>query len=162
MKKPFNANKIIAALCLFALVLSFPVCAAPEDKVASSLGKYNSYEFFTSGGSQDYTDYAKYSYSSIEIEDNEYLKKVEETDLEIINEHLDDFEKWIRVHGEGEPSSELVENYDFDRDCLGVGDYFYMESEDHTWSDGHTSLVKYNVYLFDVQTQILYYFHNNI
>ena len=41
-------------------------------------------------------------------------------------------------------------------------DYFYIYSEEHTWSDGHTSLVRYNIYLFDTQTQVLYYFHHNI
>ena len=41
-------------------------------------------------------------------------------------------------------------------------DYIYVDSEEHTWDDGYTRLVRYNIYFFDTQTQVLYYFHNNI
>ena len=151
---------IILVLCVFALSLAS--CAALEDKVAASLGEYNNREFYTSGGFQDYTDYAKYYYTSPEVAENKYLKEIKETDLETINAHLDDFEGWVETIKTSEPSSEVVVNYDFDRKIIDTEDYFYIDSEEHTWNDGHTSLVKYNIYLFDTQTQVLYYFHNNI
>ena len=151
---------IILVLCVFAL--SMASCAALEDNVAASLGEYNNREFYTSGGFQDYTDYAKYYYTSPEVAENKYLKEIKETDLETINAHLDDFEGWVETIKKSEPSSEVVVNYDFDRKIIDTEDYFYIDSEEHTWNDGHTSLVKYNIYLFDTQTQVLYYFHNNI
>ena len=155
-------KKIAVVLVCVALLLSISSCAVPEDKVIVSLGEYEKNEFFTSGGFQDYTDYAKYYFTSANVVENKYLNKVQETDFAIINTHLDDFEGWIKTIKNSKPSSEVVVNYDFDRKIIDTEDYFYIESEEHTWPDGHTSLVNYNIYFFDTQTQVLYYFHNNI
>ena len=160
-------KKIIAVVCIFILILScvgctVPTYKAPKDKVVASLGEYESREFFTCGVFQDYTDYAKYYFTSANIVENKYLNKVQETDFVIINTHLDDFEGWIETIKNSESSSEVVVNYDFNRKIIDTEDYFYIDSEEHTWSDGRTSLVRYNIYLFDTQTQVLYYFHNNI
>ena len=155
-------KQIAVVLVCVVFLLSISSCAVPEDKVIASLGKYEKYEYFTSGGFQDYTDYAKYFFSSANVVENKYLNKIQETDYAIINTHLDDFEGWIETIKDNEPSSEVVVNYDFDREIIDVEDYFYIDSEELTWSDGYTSLVRYNIYLFDTQTQVLYYFHNNI
>lgn len=155
-------RKIIAALCLFVIALSLASCTLPEDEVIVSLGAYKSREFFTSGGFQDYTDYAKYAYTSANISGNKYLKQIREEDRDEINRHLDDFEEWIEIIEDSEPSNEVVVNYDFDREIIDEEDFIYIDSEEHTWSYGYTSLVRYNIYFFDTQTQILYYFHNNI
>ena len=155
-------KQIAFVLVFVVLLLSISSCAVPEDAVIASLGKYEKNEFFTSGGFQDYTDYAKYYFTSANIVENKYLNKVQEIDFVIINTHLDDFEGWIETIKNSESSSEVVVNYDFNRKIIDTEDYFYIDSEDHTWSDGHTSLVRYNIYLFDTQTQVLYYFHNNI
>lgn len=157
-----NTKRIMATVCLLILVLSFVSCAAPEDIVIASLGEYEKHVFFTSGGFQDYTDYAKYYFTATITTGNKYLKKIQETDFSLINTHLDDFEGWIEAIKNSEPSNEVVVNYDFDRKIIDAEDYFYIESEEHTWDDGHTSLVNYNIYFFDTQTQVLYYFHNNI
>ena len=155
-------KQIALVLVCVVLLLSISSCAVPEDAVIASLGKYEKNEFFTSGGFQDYTDYAKYYFTSANIVENKYLNKIQETDFVIINTHLDDFERWIETIKNSESSSEVVVNYDFNRKIIDTEDYFYIDSEDHTWSDGHTSLVRYNIYLFDTQTQVLYFFHNNI
>ena len=155
-------KQIVVVLVCFVFLLSITSCAVPEDKVIASLGEYEKKEFFTSGGFQDYTDYAKYYFNSANATENQYLNKIQDADFAIINTHLDDFEGWIETIKNSEPSSELVVNYDFDREIIDTEDYFYIDSEEHTWGDGYTSLVKYNIYLFDTQTQVLYYFHNNI
>ena len=85
-----------------------------------------------------------------------------QADLTEINEHLDNFEGWIETIKEGNNSSEIVLNYDFDRAIIDEKDFIYIYSEKHTWDDGFTSLVNYDVYFFDSQTMVLYYFHNNI
>ena len=163
MKRILNKiNKRIHMCCICIFALSFTACAGAEDKVVASLVKYENREFFTSGGFQDFTDYAKYHYIYINVEENKYLKKVQETDMEVIDEHLDDFERWIEAIKESDASNEVVVNYDFDREIIDTEDYFYIDSEEIIWSDGDTSLARYNIYLFDTQTQILYYFHNNI
>ncbi len=155
-------RKVLIVVGVLASMLALAACSLPKDKVAASLGRYESRVFFTSGGFQDYTDYAQYSYSHAKIEGNKYLAKIREADLTRIHRLLDDFEGWIEVIGEGNASNEVVVNYDFDRSIIDTEDYIYVESEEHTWSDGQTSLVKYNMYFFDAQTQVLYYFHNNI
>ena len=155
-------KQIVVVLVCVIFILSITSCAAPEDKVIALLGEYEKKEFFTSGGLQDYTDYAKYYFTSANAAENKYLNKIQEPDFAIINTHLDDFEGWIETIKDSDPSSEVVLNYDFDREIIDTEDYFYIDSEEHTWSDGHTSLVRYNIYLFDSQTQVLYYFHNNI
>ena len=155
-------KQIAVVLVCVVFLLSISSCAVPEDKVIASLGEYKKHEFFSSGEFQDYTDYAKYYYTAAKVVGNKYLTEIQETDFAIINTHLDDFEGWIETIKDSEPSSEVVVNYDFDRKIIDTEDYFYIDSEEHTWSDGHTSLVRYNIYLFDTQTQVLYYFHNNI
>ena len=155
-------KKIITSISAFILVLFLASCTPPEDPVVASLGEYESREFYTSGGFQDYTDYAKYYYTASLTAENQYLKQIQETDFDLINKHLADFEEWIETHRQSDSSSEIVVNYDFDRDIIDVNDYIYIDSEEHTWSDGHTSLVRYNIYFWDSQTQVLYYFHNNI
>ena len=157
-----DIGKALIVIGVLASMLALAACSLPKDKVAASLGRYESRVFFTSGGFQDYTDYAKYSYSHAKIEGNKYLTKIREADLTQINRHLDDFEGWIETIKDSEPSSEVVVNYDFDREIIDTEDYFYIDSEEHTWSDGHTAIVRYNIYLFDTQTQVLYFFHNNI
>ena len=155
-------KQIAVVLVCIVFLLSINSCAVPEDKVIASLGKYEKYEYFTSAGFQDYTDYAKYYFTSANAAENKYLNKIQETDFAIINTHLDDFEGWIETIKDSYPTCEVVVNYDFDREIIDVEDYFYIDSEEHTWSNGHTSLVRYDIYLFDTQTQVLYYFHNNI
>ena len=163
MKKILNKVKwiiYICCVCIFTLFLT--ACTVAKDKVVASLGEYERCEFFTSGGFQDYTDYARYHYTSTNIEENKYLRKVKETDIAAIDVHLDDFEGWVEVIKDDDASNEVVVNYDFDREIIDTEDYFYIDSEEETWSDGELLLVDYNIYLFDTQTQVLYYFHNNI
>ena len=149
-------------LSLIILISTLSSCTAPEDKVLNSLGEYTSREFYTEGAFQDYTDYAKYYYDLVDFTDNEYFSKIGQADIDVLNEHLDDFESWIETYREGDASREIVVNYDFDRSIIDSEDYLYIDSEKHTWDDGYTSLVNYDVYFFDTQTNMLYYFHNNI
>ena len=155
-------KQIVGVLVCVVFLLSITSCTVFEDKAIASLGEYEKEEFFTSGGFQDYTDYAKYYYTSIDVESNKYFEKITEADLTAINTHLDDFEGWIETIRDSDPSNEVVVNYDFDRGIVDTEDYFYIDSEEHTWEDGSTSLTRYNIYIFDTQTQVLYYFHNNI
>ena len=149
-------------LLLIFLCFSLSSCFNREYKVLNSLGEYKSREFYTEGAFQDYTDYAKYYYDPVDFTDNEYFSIIEQSDIDALNEHLDDFESCIEAHGYNDASSEIVVNYDFDRSLIDSEDYLYIDSEKHTWDDGYTSLVNYDVYFFDTQTNTLYYFHNNI
>ena len=148
------------------LAISLSACTTPENKVLTSLGEYKSHEFYTEGAFQDYTDYAKYYFESADLTDNEYFSKIQQSDIDTLNEHLDDFESWIKTYREGDASREIVVNYDFDRSLIDFEDYLhiYSETSTHTWDDGTTTtfFINYDIYFFDTQTNTLYYFHNNI
>lgn len=159
MRKTFT---LILTALLLALVLS--ACTAPEDKVLNSLGEYKSREYYSEGEFQDFTDYAKYYYDSVDFTNNEYFSKIGPSDMDVLNEHLDDFESWIETYRKGYASCEIVINYDFDRSIIDSEDYLYIESKQYNdpWDDGNMVFASYNIYFFDIQTNTLYYFHNNI
>ncbi len=153
---------IILGICLLVSMMFFGFLYSHQKSVISSLADYESKEFYTSGGFQDYTDYAKYTYDNIKIQDletSEYFTKTTADDIEEILLHIDDFEGWVETCG-----GELKENYDFDKTIVTVGDFFYIETKDgEPISQGtYGKFDNYSVYYFDVDAQILYYFHNNI
>lgn len=156
MKKSFA---LIVVVLIFGIILSS--CFIPADEVLGPLGKYNGHEFYTHGEFQDYTEYAKYYYDSVDFTDNKIFSKIQQTDLDNLNEHLDDFESCIASYRENDKMCEIVVNYDFDRSLIDCEDCLYIDSEKHTDNDC-TVFVYYHIYFFDTQTNILYYFHNNI
>ena len=161
MKKIFK--RFLIPVIALGLLASLTGCITlPQDEVLNSLGAYESRVFYSFGEFRDYTDYAKYEYDTVDFDGNPYFEKLQERDLPEIHRHLDDFEGWIEIIGDGEKDSELVDNFDFDRSWIDLEDFFYLYSEEHTWGDGYTSLVNYNLYFFDSQTCVLYYFHNDM
>lgn len=163
---PFVKHRWVKGLallvCLLVVLSTVMLCQASEDKVIASLGKYESCHFFTSEGAQDYTDYAKYDYKYATVTGNPYLKQVRQKDISKVNRLLDDYESWIETIKESDASGEVALNYDFDRKIIDTEDYIYVDAEEHTWEDGQTALTMYNIYFYDTQSQVLYYFHNNI
>ena len=158
MKKTLILFLIV--VCLFTLLAA---CVIPKNKVLASLGEYRDHEFYSEGAFQDYTDYAKYYYDSVDFTDNEYFAKIQPSDLDSLHEILDNFERCIASYRENDETCEIVVNYDFDRSWIDFEDYVYIESETwDPWEDGNLVFSKYNVYFFDTQTNTLYYFHNNI
>lgn len=155
-------KKLLICVLLLLLILYGIFSLMPEDEVLHSLGKSKTHVLYSEGGFQDYTDYGKYHYASVNLSENPYFAQIQETDLPTIHAHLDDFESRIDTFKSNDPARKIVVNYDFNRELIDCGDYFYLESKSNTWSDGFTSLVKYDLYFFDIQTQTLYFFHNNI
>ena len=163
MKSSFlHLKKATAFLILVLLGLSLSSCQAVGDPIILSLGIYHQRDFYSEGGFQDFTDYGKYYFKSANADNNAYFTQITSADIPVIHEHLDDFESWIELFRSTDPSRNIVQNYDFDRRTIDTEDLIYLNSEKHTWSDGHTSLVSYNLYFFDSQSLTLYYFHNNI
>ena len=131
--------------------------------VLMSLPDYKTKSFYTSGGGGDYTDYAKYTFDSVNIKKlkkSKYFKKITNADVKEILLYINDFEKWV----ESTSSIELKENYDFDKNIVSKGDFFYIETkEGEPIGQGtYDKYDNYDVYYFDVENSILYYFHNNI
>ena len=145
----------VASLFLMGFIWLFSLLFSTRDAILDSLPDYESKTFYTSGGFQDFTDYGKYTYRIYETElmENPYFQQVTEDSIPEIHAYLDNFENWVAI------SSDFPrEAYDFDRSQVQSGDYFYIlnrydEPEKEFWS--------YNVYYFDLDNGILYYFHNN-
>ncbi len=153
-------KKIISVSLVLILLFTVTGCfiKTRQDEVLSTLGKYDSKESYTYGGFQDYTDFAKYTYSSVDFAQNQYFSPVSESDIESICAYLDDYERWIECHRRNSPEEELVVNYAFNRSIIDNADYFYIYSD----PDYQSKYGNYDVYIFDTQTNTLYYFHNNI
>ena len=152
-------KKSIALFLFFTLICHLSSCVFGQDPVLRSLGAYDSKQCYEEGW-RDYTDYHKYYYTNAQISDNSYLQQISEKDLSELNELLDNFESMIELHREFDPTIEIVVHYDFNREIIDSEDYLYTEVEQHSF-EGHTIFDSYDVYFFDTQSNVLYYFHNN-
>ena len=146
-------------IVLLSLIVLLSGCFMPSDPVLDSLGEPVESGFWTSGGFQDFTDYAKYRYSNVtseELEQNSYFSPVSEEDLSKLQMVVEDFEEWV----ERSDKEELVEHYDFSVEMISVGDYFYLD--DHGYYDpedeNYLSFFEYDLYYFAIETQTLYFF----
>ena len=150
-------------LLLLTLTLLLSLCGCSyQDPVLAALPDYKTKVFYTSGGFQDFTDYAKYTYESVTAQDLKESKFFTETTADDVGEillHIDNFEDWVETIGE-----ELKDNYDFDKNIVSEGDFFYIETKDGEpiGQGTYGKFDNYSVYYFDIDTQTLYYFHNNI
>ena len=155
-------KKICIILAVLFAILSLSACSVTKDEVVSALPKYDSMEAYSSGDFQDFTDYMKYSYHSVDestLTETGYFKKLSDADADDIREYIDDFEQWVETCG-----GELSKKYDFDRSIISAGDHFYLiTKEGQPIGDGaYGRFDDYSLYYFDMDAQMLYYFHNNI
>ena len=142
-----------ATLIMAIIVVQF---FTPKDPVLNSLPRYEKKEFYSSGGFQDFTDYAKYTYQISEstIAQNDSLRPVTEEDIPTVLNYVEDFEGWVKAC-----KKIPVEAYDFDKSMISVGDYFYISNH---YEEPERAMWNYNLYYFDVDASVLYFFHNNI
>lgn len=145
---------------LFTAAAVLAACVDVGDAVIASVGKVTSKEFYSSGGFRDYTDYAKYTFEDAKMENNPYFSPMTENTAGALNMYLNDFEEWVRVVSENEPDGGLSAKYDFDRDLITEDDYVYINST-VTRTPMYTSFDRYDIYFFDSETGVLYFFHNN-
>ncbi len=145
------------AVAVLIPVISFFMYEPPANPVLMSLGDYETKDYYTSGGFQDYTDYAKYTYKNPNVENNRYLEKINKTSLDDFKIHIENFESWVDCVAEYDEKNELVVNYDFDMSVVSDDDYLYIEDD-----PDYPELGSYDVYFFDTQTETLYFFHSNI
>ena len=154
-------------LIVFILIVSilFAIPSSNEfytDEVISSVGVAISEDYHQYGWWQDYTIYAKYTFENPNFENNEYLEQMNEENVEKLKYYLACYEDWLDVISDDLKDRDLVKNYDFDKDIISIDDYCYIY--DYTLVDPNFELKpeSYNLYFYDTETEILYYFHNNI
>ena len=132
-------------------------CSLPKDDVLESLGKYTCKTYYTSGGFQDFTDYAIYTFDNVNFSDNKYFNRISFDSRKELERHIADFENWISIIQRTEPDNEVVTGYDFELSAVSSDDYLYIYDDPE-----YPELGNYNIYYFDIETMTLYYFHNNI
>ena len=149
--------KSVLIVCVFACLGL--LCSCSADKVRNSVGRYETEEFYTCGGFQDYTDYAKYTYSEMDLDGNRYFSPVTDTAMEQITAYLDNFDDAVHAH---DSENEIVVHYDFDRTIIDDKDAYCIVDRADEADALYQPLESYDVYIVDAQTNTLYYFHNNI
>ncbi len=149
-------KKIIAGILIFSFLI-FSGCSLFEDRVISSLGRYESCDYFTSGGFKDYTDYAKYTYKDITFRNNQYFNKISSKSKEDLMAHIENFESWIEIIKESDNKNDVVLGYDFDTSIISENDYLYIYDD-----PDYDEFGNYNIYFFDMESNILYFFHTDV
>lgn len=159
MKRTFKAIAVIflsLAAATMVMILLMEVIFRPKDLILDSLPKYEKKEYYSSGGFQDFTDYAKYTYRITESElvKCESLRPVTEADIPGILDYAEFFENVIEASRDF-PS----ESYDFDKSVISVGDYFFLYNH---YEEPEKAFWFYKLYYFDLDAGTLYYFRFNI
>lgn len=85
-----------------------------------------------------------------DLESSESFGKTTEEDVQIILDCVERFEGWVE-----QADDELKENYDFDKSVVSEGNYAYIQNYS-------PSSAEFDIYYFDLDEQVLYYFHNDI
>ena len=113
-------------------------------------------EYYDTEGIQDHTDYAKYIYDKIIVENDKDYKLVQD-DIDNIKSYFNDFKSVME-------SEERLNEYDFDVNSITENDYVRIVTKEGTPIGDSTygKFDNYSVYLFDSETLTLYYIHNNI
>lgn len=128
----------------------------PKDSILNSLPDYKSKAFYTCGGFQDHTDYAKYTYPINEtaLIRNPYFLSVTDEVIPDILSYIENFQGWVEICHDFPK-----EEYDFDTAMVEAGDYFYLHTK---YEESDKKYWNYDLYYFDLDSGILYYFHNNL
>ena len=178
-------GRFILIVTLILFVLSSFAQDIFGDEVLNSLPRSESKEtYYQKDGWQDYTDYAKYHYDDVTVDDlkgSGYFHEVTVDDVENLESYYNDFYGWwIAVHSDRVfdydddyddyedyedhyEYDEYFDKFDFDIEQIEAGDYFYIDTLEGQpiGNRYYLKFENYTVYYFDLESQTLYYFHNN-
>lgn len=144
-------------LCVFlaTLLLCCTGCSLVES-VLISLPEYSSNEYYSYGEFSDYTDFGIYRFDfpiAEQVSENHYFSQVGQA-LDELMLYLEDYEKWVEAVTQYEDPM-FSDYYTYDITMLDSEDWYFLDSK-----YGNTN--NYSLFLFDTQTNTLYFFHNNI
>lgn len=143
---------------LLSLIFIISGCFSQVSNAKIPKGYIDKQEYYDKNGFQDYTDYAKYIYSSEDIiENNNDYKKITKEEIEIIKGYFENFYSFIKT-------SNRLDEYDFDENIINEGDYIRIITKEgkKIGDSKYEKYDNYSIYFFDVETLTLYYIHNNI
>ena len=160
-------KKFIALISLFVFAMSLTACMSLDsylnntveptksDLLISAMGEFTTEEHYRYGWWQDGATYSKYTYKSVNL-NNEYLSQVAESDISDIKLKIDDFEFWVSSSkdNEKEEDKSLYENYDFDMSIIDTNDYWFIEYKEDARD--------FEMFIFDTETKVLYGFNYSI
>lgn len=122
---------------------------SPQSRIINSMPEYsdeNVYFFGARDGVEYIEFYYDQNFSSQEFEDNEYFKKVTESDFETIYEYVDMFEEDIQVtYDDFVFGDDIKKVYSFSKSMVDTDDYFCTLNEEKYMS--------YSLYYYDSDTQ---------
>ena len=159
-------KKFIALISLFVFAMSLTACMSLDshlnntveptksDLLISAMGEFTTEEHYRYGWWQDGATYSKYTYKSVNL-NNEYLSQVAESDISDIKLKIDDFEFWVLSSKDDEKDKTLYENYDFDVSIIDTNDYWFIEYDEADSRD-------FEMFIFDTETKVLYGFNYSI
>ena len=166
-KKKFNKSylliiipSVIFCLLFSGIILGFVIFnftyVSPQEKIIDSIGKSECEVYYSNNGFQEYTDFAVYTYSEPEIVKSENFRKAYNKNK--LESYLNNFENMVNSYSD---DREIKKNYSFDKSIIDNEDYIYIydKSDDEELYD---QFENYDIYIFDIQSEKLYYFHNNI
>ena len=125
-----------------------------SDLLVTAMGEFTTEEHYRYGWWQDGATYSKYTYKSVNL-NNEYLSPIAESDIEDIKLNISEFEFWVSSSGEDEKDKSLYENYDFDMSIVDTDDYWFIEYDEVDTKD-------FEMFIFDTETKVLYGFNYSI
>ena len=149
-------KKVISVLILILMIFSFSSCNLTT-MVLTSLGGHHGYEEQYRYGLGDYTEYKKYYFDSVDLSKNKLFVRLDASAISDLEIYFEVFESHLKASGE-----EFVEDYDFDKTIIDTEDYYVLSSDEEIWGGGITTVYRLDLYIFDTQTNILYYFHTNL
>lgn len=158
-------GRLILIITLIFFVFSSFAQNLFGDKVLNSLPRSESKEiYYEKDGWREYTDYAKYYYDDVTVDDlndSGYFHEVTVDDVENLKSYYSDFYGcWVATY---HVFDEYFDKFDFKIDQIEAGDYFYIDTlEGQPIGDRYyLKFENYTVYYFDLESQTLYYLHNN-
>lgn len=158
-------KKFIALISLFVFAMSLTACMSLDsylnntveptksDLLLSAMGEFTTEEHYGYGWWQDGGTYSKYTYKSVNI-NNEYLSPVAESDIKDIKLRVSDFRFWVSSSKDDEADKSLYENYDFDISIIDTNDYWFIEYK--------KDIRDFDLFIFDTETNVLYRFSYSI
>lgn len=139
---------ILVAVASFCIYDAMFYNAWPELK---ELPRFRSKEIYSAESFTDCTYYAKFTYRNVsdeELKNTENFEQTTEDTMDEIITLVDGYESFINNIG---GMDEIKTSYDFDKSVINEGDYYYAIKNGEGFNIA--------LYYFDIESQILYYFH---
>lgn len=160
MKKPIFGMMLIVILTMFLLSSCTSTPNTENISMTTShkaiLEGYDSCDEHWDDGFRDYTDYCVYYYNENyddAFANSEYYSELTENDIAELLVFLEDFEGWVACFEGYEEWYGFIPN-----EQVEAGDYFKLDKKS---SVANNKFENYDIYYYDVDQHILYFFHSN-